>query len=176
VQKNLGKSSLKSFRVNKTITSQNVRVIDENGSMLGVIPLSQALELSRKAGLDLVEVSPNVNPPVCKIANFGKMKYEMQKRANDAKKKQKTFDVKEVKLSINIGQGDYDFKMGHVKKFIAKGDKVKISIRLKGREMSHLDLAHKMIAQISDDIEEFAKFEFTPKLEGRQMVAILVKK
>jgi len=176
VQKNLGKSSLKSFRVNKSITAQNVRVIDEEGSMVGVIALNQALELAKKAGLDLVEVSPNVNPPVCKIANFGKMKYEMQKRANDAKKKQKTFDVKEVKLSINIGQGDYNFKMNHVKKFIEKGDKVKISIRIKGREMSHLDLAHKMIDQISADIEEFAKFEFPPKLEGRQMVAIVINK
>ncbi len=176
MQKNFGKSPTKSLRVNKFIMAQNVRVIDESGSMVGVISLTQALDLAQKAGLDLIEVSPNVTPPVCKIANFGKMKYEMQKKANDAKKKQKIVDVKEVKLSINIGKGDYDFKMNHVKKFIAKGDKVKISIRIKGREMAHLDLAYKMIESVSADIEEFAKFEFPPKMEGRQMIAIVIKK
>lgn len=172
MQKNTGKS----FRINEEIRSQTVRVIDENSNMLGVIPIRKALDLANKAGLDLVEVSPQVNPPVCKIANFGKMKYETQKRANDARKKQKTVDVKEVKLSVNIGKGDYDVKMRQVEKFITKGDKVKVSLRLKGREMAHVDLAHKMMEDVAADIEEYAKFENRPRMEGRQMVGIIVTK
>ncbi len=172
VQKSFGKS----FRVNNIITSQKVRVIDESGNMLGVMDLQAALELSNKAGLDLVEVSPNVNPPVCKITNFGKMKYEMQKKASDSKKKQKVVETKEVKLSLNIGDGDYDVKLRQVARFIEKGDKVKISMRMKGREMTHLDLATKMMERVAKDIEGFAKFEIMPKMEGRQMVGIVIKK
>lgn len=166
----------KSFRVNNRITADKVRLIDDKGSVVGVLDLPKALDFAHKAGLDLVEVSPNANPPVCKIANFGKMKYEMQKKANDSKKKQKIIDTKEVKLSLNIGKGDYDFKLKHVEKFIAKGDKVKISIRMKGREMAHIDLVHKMMANIELDIADFAKFESRPKMEGRQIAVIVVKK
>lgn len=166
----------KSLRVNKQITAPKVRVIDENGSMLGIVDLKQALELSLKAGLDLVEVSPHVSPPVCKIANFGKMKYEIQKKASGSKKKQKVVDTKEIKFSLNIGKGDYDVKLKRIAKFIEKGDKVKASIRLKGREITHIDLAEKMIKDIGVDIEEFAKFETNPKMEGRQMIAIIVAK
>lgn len=172
MQKTFGKL----FRINHKIDAQKVRVIDHNSAMLGVITLNQAMELAKEAGLDLVEVSPNVNPPVCKIANFGKMKYEMQKKANDAKKKQKLVETKEVKLSLNIGKGDYDVKLRRVAKFIEDGDKVKISMRMKGREMTHLNLAYEMISDVKNDTEEFAKFESEPKMEGRQMIGILVKK
>lgn len=170
------KSSGKYLRINKNITSTQVRVIDEKGSMVGVVDIEKALELSKNAGLDLVEVSPNVEPPVCKITNYGKMKYEMQKKASDSKKKQKIIDTKEIKLSLNIGKGDYDVKMRKVEKFITKGDKVKVSIRMKGREMAHLDLARKMMEDVAADIEEYGKFEVFPKMEGRQMVGIVVKK
>lgn len=166
----------KSFRLNEKITAKEVRLLDENGEMVGIVETSQAIRIAVEAGLDLVEVSPNAQPPVCKIANFGKMKYELQKKAAEAKKKQKVVDTKEVKLSINIGKGDYDVKIKQTIKFIEKGDKVKISIKLKGREMSHLELAEKMMADVTADVESVAKFEANPRMEGKQMVGILVKK
>ncbi len=132
--------------------------------------------MAQEAELDLVEVSPTANPPVCKIANFGKMKYEIQKKANDAKKKQKVVAVKEIKMTINIGKGDYDVKIKHTHKFIEKGNKVKVSIRMKGREITHLELAREMMANILKDVEEFAKPEVNPRLEGMQMVVTLIKK
>ncbi|MCE3254858.1 MAG: translation initiation factor [Rickettsiaceae bacterium] len=166
----------KGFRINDQIKVREVRLINENGDMVGVTEITQAIKMAIEAGLDLVEVSPNAEPPVCKIANFGKMKYEIQKKAADAKKKQKVVETKEVKLSINIGKGDYDVKIKQIIKFIEKGDKVKISIKIKGREMTHLDLAEKMMTDITNDISEFAKFEATPRMEGKQMVALAIKK
>jgi translation initiation factor IF-3 len=132
--------------------------------------------MAREVYLDLVEVSPNAVPPVCKIANFGKMKYEIQKKAADAKKKQKTVEVKEIKMTINIGKSDYETKIRHSKEFIEKGHKVKASIRMKGREITHRDLAEKMMVNILSDVADFAKAEVNPRLEGMQIVAILVKK
>ncbi len=174
--RNFDKTPSKNFRINDQIKVKEVRLINENGEMVGVTEISKALAMAVEAGLDLVEVSPNAEPPVCKIANFGKMKYEMQKKAADAKKKQKVVETKEVKLSINIGKGDYDIKMKQVIKFIEKGDKVKLSIKMKGREMSHLELADQMMANATADVSVVAKFESTPRMEGRQMVGILVKK
>ena len=164
------------YRINEEIKAQEIRVIDDEGEMLGVMSPKQAIEKAREINLDLVEVSPNANPPVCKIANFGKMKYELQKKAADAKKKQKLVEVKEVKMTINIGKGDYDVKIRHTKEFIEKGHKVKISIRMKGREITHRDIAVKMMENIMLDTEEFAKAESPPKMEGMQMITILVKK
>lgn len=169
-------SSSKIFKINDQIKAKEVRVINEKNEMIGVVPTIQAIKLADDAGLDLVEVSPNVEPPVCKIANFGKMKYEMQKKAADAKKKQKVIETKEIKMSINIGKGDYDVKVKQIIKFIEKGDKVKVSIKMKGREISHLELAEKLMADITADIIEVSKFEMSPRMEGRQMVAVLVKK
>jgi translation initiation factor IF-3 len=176
VKQNFDKTPSKNFRINNQINVKEVRLIDENGEMVGIVELSKAISMAVEAGLDLVEVSPNAAPPVCKIANFGKMKYEIQKKAADAKKKQKVVETKEVKLSINIGKGDYDIKIKQVIKFIEKGNKVKISIKMKGREMSHLELAHQMMANVTQDISSVAKFEFAPKMEGRQMIGVLVKK
>lgn len=166
----------KLFRINEKITASEVRLIDHEGKMIGVVPVAEALKMSQNVNLDLVEVSPNVTPPVCKIANFGKMRYELQKKASDAKKKQKVVETKEVKMSFNIGKGDYDVKIKHTEKFIEKGHKVKISIRMKGREITHVEIAREMMANVVIDTEEFAKPEVGPRLEGMQMIVILVKK
>lgn len=164
------------FRINEQIKAKEVRLIDENSQMIGVVPVAKALAMASEAGFDLVEVSPNNNPPVCKIANFGKMRYEMQKKAADAKKKQKVVETKEVKMSINIGKGDFDTKIKHTLKFIENGDKVKVSVRMRGREITHLDLAREMMKEILLKTENVAKVEFNPRLEGMQMVAVLIKK
>lgn len=165
-----------SFKINEQIRAKEVRVIDENGTMIGVFSLQDAIEKAKEATLDLIEVSPNSNPPVCKISNFGKMKYEIQKKLAEAKKKQKTVEVKEIKMTINIGKGDYDTKIRHAKEFIEKGNKVKISIRMKGREITHREIADKMMQQIIIETEAFAKPEQNYRLEGMQMVLILIKK
>ncbi len=164
------------FKINEQIKSKEVRVIDHEGKMIGVISLEDGIRMAQEVSLDLIEVSPNAVPPVCKISNFGKMKYEIQKKAGDARKKQKVVAVKEIKMTINIGKGDYDTKIRHTKGFIEKGSKVKISIRMKGREITHRDLAEKMMVDILRDTEEFAKPEVNPRLEGMQMIATLVKK
>ncbi len=164
------------FRINEQIRVKEVRLIDQEGKMLGVVNIFDALKMARDVDLDLVEVSPNVTPPVCKIANFGKMRYEIQKKASDAKKKQKVVEVKEVKMTINIGKGDYDIKIRHTIEFIQKGCKVRVSIRMKGREITHSELAREMMANILKDTAEYAKTESNPRLEGMQMVAVLVKK
>ena len=164
------------FRINEQIKSQEVRVIDHRGQMIGVVSLAEGIRMAQEEDLDLIEVSPNASPPVCKISNFGKMKYEIQKKAADAKKKQKVVEVKEIKMTINIGKGDYETKIRHTKEFIEKGNKTKVSIRLKGREITHRDLAEKMMEQILKDTEEFAKPEVNPRLEGMQMVVTLIKK
>ncbi len=151
-------------------------MIDHEGNMVGIVQVTEGIRMAREVGLDLIEVSPNANPPVCKISNSGKMKYELQKKAADAKKKQKVVELKEIKMTINIGKGDYDTKIRHTKEFIADGNKVKISIRMRGREITHRDLAEKMMNDILHDVEQFAKPEINPKLEGMQMVVVLAKK
>ncbi len=164
------------FRTNYQIKAPEVRLVDQDGKMIGVVSIAEAIKMAQDVSLDLIEVSPQVSPPVCKIANVGKMKYELQKKAADAKKKQKIVEVKEVKMTINIGKGDYDVKIKHTIEFIKKGHKVKVSIRMKGREITHSDLAKTMMVNILKDTEEFAKPEVNPRLEGMQMVVILVKK
>ncbi len=163
----------KKFRTNKEITAREVRLLDEQGEMVGVVNIYKAIEIASNAGLDLIEVSPNANPPVCKVADFGKMRYEMQKKAADSKKKQKHTELKEVKFSVNIGKGDYDFKVKHIIRFLKHKDKVKVSMRIKGREITHLELAEKIMLDIINDIEDLAKIDQRPKMEGRQMVLIL---
>ncbi len=162
------------YRVNQEITAEKVRIVDQDGNVLGVLPVAQAIAKAEEVGLDLVEVSPNTNPPVCKIANFGKMKYEIQKKISDAKKKQKIVETKEIKMTINIGKGDYDVKIKHTKEFIAKGFKVRVSIRMKGREITHREIAEKMMNNILLETSEFAKAEYGPRLEGMQLVVILI--
>jgi translation initiation factor IF-3 len=164
------------FKINEQIRAKEIRLIDYDGQMIGITSVAEGIKKAQEAGLDLIEISPNANPPVCKVASVGKMKYEMQKKAADAKKKQKTIEVKEIKMTINIGKSDYDTKIRHAKDFVEDGNKVKIMIRMRGREITHRDLAEKMMASIMIDTESFAKPEVMPRLEGMQMITVLVKK
>ena len=141
--------------------------------MLGVLSVQDALERARQSGLDLVEVSPNAAPPVCKILDYGKFKYEAQKRANQARKKLKTFDVKEIKMRPAIDQHDYDVKMRAITKFLGTGDKVKVTMRFRGREMTHQEIGMGVLMRVREDLEEVAKVEQSPKLEGRQMTMVV---
>ena len=141
--------------------------------MLGVMSVSEGVIAAEEVGLDLVEVSPNAEPPVCKILDFGKYKYEQQKKAAEARKKQKTVDVKEIKVRPNIEDHDYGVKIKAARKFLNNEDKVKVTLRFRGREMAHKDLAAKLLDRIRDDLADLSKVEFHPKMEGRQMVMIL---
>ena len=163
-------------RINDMIRADSVRCIGADGEQLGVIPINEALKIAEDLSLDLVEIQPNVDPPVCKILDYGKFKYEAQKRKNEARKKQKIIDVKEIKLRPNIDNNDFIVKMKQVKKFIENGDKVKITLRFRGREMAHQTLGVTVLDRVQDDTEELCKVETLPKLEGRQMVMILAPK
>ncbi len=160
-------------RVNELITVPQVLLIDETGEKRGVISTSDALEIAADVGLDLVEVSPNASPPVCKLLDYGKFKYQAQKKANEARKKQKTVDVKEIKMRPNIDTHDYDVKMRNMQRFFAEGDKVKVTLRFRGREMAHQDLGMKLLQKVREEVDEVAKVELHPKMEGRQMVMVL---
>ena len=160
-------------RVNEMISVPSVRLIDAEGENHGVVSTSQAMEMAVEAGLDLVEISPQSDPPVCKILDFGKYKYEAQKRKNEARKKQKTIDVKEIKMRPNIDVHDYDVKMRSIHKFLGEGDKVKVTMRFRGREMAHQELGMKVLERVRDDVGEMAKVEQLPKLEGRQMIMVM---
>jgi len=144
--------------------------------MIGVVPLAEGLNRADEAGLDLVEVSPNADPPVCKILDYGKFKYIAQKKANETRKKQKTVDVKEIKMRPNIDNHDYDVKMRAMEKFLDEGDKVKVTLRFRGREMAHQELGRKVLERVRVDLEEPAKVEQMPLMEGRQMIMILTPK
>ena len=160
-------------RVNGSIRAPKVRCIDPDGNQLGVLDTRDALVKAEDFGLDLVEVQPNADPPVCKILDYGKYKYEAQKRANEARKKQKIIEVKEIKFRPNIDEHDYQVKMRNVNKFLSSGDKVKVTLRFRGREMAHQELGANVLARVRDETEEIAKVEAMPKMEGRQMVMVL---
>ena len=153
-----------------------VRCIDPDGEQLGVIDTYDAIRKAEDFGLDLVEVQPNSDPPVCKILDYGKFKYEAQKRANEARKKQKIIEVKEIKLRPNIDEHDYQVKMRNVQKFLNAGDKVKVTLRFRGREMAHQELGASVLTRVREETDEFAKVEAMPKLEGRQMIMVLAPK
>jgi translation initiation factor IF-3 len=158
------------------IQSEKVRVIDEEGENLGVMFTKEAIEQANEGGLNLVEVSPNADPPVCKFLDVGKYRYEAQKKANQARKTQKTQDIKEIKMRPNIDTHDYDVKMRNVFKFIEEGDKVKMTLRFRGREMAHQELGMDLLRRVQADTVEVAKVEAYPRLEGRQMVMVLAPK
>lgn len=158
------------------ITVPKVRVIDDDGENLGVMFTREAIEQANEKGLNLVEVSPNADPPVCKYLDVGKFRFEAQKKANLARKTQKTQDIKEVKMRPNIDTHDYDVKMRNVTKFIDHGDKVKITLRFRGREMAHQHLGMDLLKKVQDDVAEIAKVEAFPRLEGRQMLMVLAPK
>ena len=158
------------------IQAEKVRVIDENGENLGVMFTNEAIEQANELGLNLVEVSPGADPPVCKFLDVGKYRYEAQKKANAARKTQKTQQIKEIKMRPNIDDHDYDVKMRSVVKFIEEGDKVKMTLRFRGREMAHQELGMNLLKRVQDDVAEIAKIEAYPRLEGRQMLMVLSPK
>ncbi len=160
-------------RVNKEIVSTQVRLIDEEGENVGVVATTVALERAFEAGLDLVEMSPGADPPVAKILDYGRFKYEDQKKKNEARKKQKVIEVKEIKMRPNIDQHDYDVKMRSINRFIGDGDKVKVTLRFRGREMVHQELGLKVLNRVREQIDEIAKVEQFPRMEGRQMIMIV---
>jgi len=158
------------------ITTDKVRVIDENGENIGVMYTREAIEQAADVGLDLVEVSPNADPPVCKFLDVGKFRYEAQKKANAARKTQKTQEIKEIKMRPNIDDHDYDVKMRAIHKFIGEGDKVKVTLRFRGRELSHQQLGMNLLRRVQEDTAEVAKIEAYPRMEGRQMLMVLSPK
>ncbi|KUR78374.1 translation initiation factor IF-3 [Novosphingobium sp. Fuku2-ISO-50] len=163
-------------RFNQMINVPKVRVIDENGENLGIMYTREAIDQAAEVGLDLVEVSPNADPPVCKYLDVGKFRYEAQKKANLARKSQKTQEIKEIKMRPNIDDHDYDVKMRNVQRFIEDGDKVKITLRFRGRELSHQQLGMNLLRKVQDDVAELAKVEAFPRMEGRQMLMVLAPK
>lgn len=163
-------------RINDEIRVPQVRLIDDAGEMIGVMSAREALIRAYDLGLDLVEISPNAVPPVCKILDYGKYKYEQQKKANEARKKQKVVEIKEIKVRPNIDDHDYEVKMKQMKNFIGEGDKVKVTLRFRGREMAHQELGVKVLERIRNDLTELVKVEQMPKLENRQMVMVVSPK
>ena len=163
-------------RYDNMINVPKVRVIDHEGENIGVMFTREAVEQANELGLNLVEVSPNADPPVCKFLDVGKHRYEAQKKANLARKTQKTQDIKEVKMRPNIDTHDYDVKMRNVNKFIENGDKVKVTLRFRGREMAHQQIGMDLLRRVQEDVEEIAKVEAFPRLEGRQMIMVLAPK
>ena len=163
-------------RFNDFITVPKVRVIDENGENLGVMLTREAIEQAAEVGLDLVEISPSADPPVCKFLDIGKFKYEAQKKANLARKSQKTKEIKEIKMGPNIDDHDYDTKMKKIHDFIGEGDKVKVTLRFRGRELAHGQLGMKLLQRVQEDTSETAKVEQHPRMEGRQMLMVLSPK
>jgi translation initiation factor IF-3 len=160
-------------RVNDQISVPSVRLIDAEGTNVGVVSFKDALDRAYSSGLDLVEISPGADPPVCKILDYGRYKYEAQKKKNEARKKQKIIEIKEIKMRPNIDTHDYDVKMRAIQKFIGEGDKVKVTMRFRGREMVHQEIGLAVLQKVRDELDELAKVEQFPKLEGRQMTMVL---
>lgn len=163
-------------RVNEEIRSPTVRLIDQDGEMQGVMTAREAISRAYAVGLDLLEISPNAEPPVCKILDFGKFKYEQQKKKNEARKKQKVIEIKEIKVRPNIDENDYQVKLRAMKSFIEEGDKVKVTLRFRGREMAHQDIGIKVLERIRGDMEDATKVEQMPRMENRQMIMVLAAK
>jgi len=160
-------------KANNRINSPEVQVIASNGENLGILNTNQAIAMAKEEGLDLIEIAPKANPPVCKIIDMGKFKYDAQKKANKAKKKQKIVLLKEIKLRPVTGTHDYEFKVKNAKKFIVKGDKVKFTIRFKGRELQHSHLGNELMNKIKEDMKDIGKVELDPKFDGKQMIMVI---
>jgi translation initiation factor IF-3 len=163
-------------RINDQIRSREVRLIDETGQNVGVVSRFDAMERATAAGLDLVEISPDAEPPVAKILDYGKFKYQEQKKAAEARKKQKIVEIKEIKMRPNIDDHDYDVKMRAIRRFFEEGDKVKVTLRFRGREMAHTELGMDLLRRVKADLIEISKVEAEPKFEGRQMIMVLAPK
>ena len=159
--------------INSDIAAASIRLIGVEGENVGVVSIDKAMQMAENVGLDLVEISPDADPPVCKILDYGKFKYEAQKKKSEARKKQKTIDVKEIKMRPGIEEHDYQVKMRAMNRFLDSGDKVKVTLRFRGREMAHQELGAKVLERVQGDLEEQAKVEQFPKMEGRQMTMVL---
>ena len=160
-------------KTNERIRAPQVQVINSYGKNLGTLNIQEAINIAKQEGLDLIEISPNANPPVCKIIDIGKYKYDLQKKANQAKKKQKTVSLKEIKLRPGTETHDYNFKIKNAQKFLSKGNKVKFTVKFKGREMQHHHLGMELLNRAQDDTKNFGKLELSPKFEGRQMTMVI---
>ena len=160
-------------RVNEEIHVREVQLIDNDGKNRGIVPTSEALTIAQEAGLDLVEIAPNSQPPVCKVLDYGKFKYQEQKKAAEARKKQKIVEIKEIKFRPMIDDHDYDVKMRSMRRFFEEGDKVKVTLRFRGREMAHQELGVRLLDKVKEETAPLAKVESEPRLEGRQMTMVL---
>ena len=160
-------------RINDEIRAAKILLIDQNGEKQGIMPITAALEAAEEVGMDLVEISPNSDPPVCKILDYGKFKFQEQKKKNEARKRQKVVEIKEIKLRPNIDSHDYDVKAKAMHRFFEEGDKVKVTLRFRGREMAHQDIGLRLLERVKMETQEIAKVESEPMLEGRQMIMIL---
>ena len=160
-------------RTNQDIRGPRVLLIDQNGEKQGEMPIGAAIEAAEEVGMDLVEIVPNANPPVCKIMDYGKFRFQEQKKKNEARKRQKVVELKEIKLRPNIDTHDYEVKAKAMHRFFGEGDKVKVTLRFRGREMAHPELGMKLLLKVKEDFDEVAKVEYEPKMEGRQMIMIL---
>ena len=163
-------------RINDAIRAREVMLIGEDGAKIGVTARFDAIAKAQEAGLDLVEIAPNAEPPVCKILDYGKFKYQEQKKAAEARKKQKVIEIKEIKMRPNIDDHDYDVKMRSIRRFFEEGDKVKVTLRFRGREMAHLELGMQLLRRVEGELVDVSKVEYSPRLEGRQMIMVLAPK
>ena len=162
--------------INEQIRDREVRVIGEEGQQLGVMPPKEAMKLAKEANVDLVKIAPSANPPVCKLVNYGKYRYELARKEKEAKKKQKTIEIKEVRLSPNIDTNDLNTKVGAARKFITKGDKVKVTLRFRGREMAHMNSSKYILDEFAESLSDIATVDKAPKVEGRSMTMFLTEK
>ena len=176
VKEEIGIKSTLKLRINKKIRAEKIRLIDFEGKQVGVVSKKEGLELAEKSNLDLVEVAPDANPPVCRIIDYGKYKYLLDKKNRSGKKKQKSGGMKEIKMRPNIGEHDYNFKVKNLSKFLEEGNQVKVTIMFRGREMRYLDLGRELLERITKHTEEIAKVVKEPKLEGRNMILVLMPK
>ena len=169
-------TTISELMINERIRDREVRLVSESGEQLGIMSLREALKLAREADLDLVKIAPNAKPPVCKIIDYGKYRYELARKEKEAKKKQKTMEVKEVRLSPNIDTNDLNTKANQARKFITKGDKVKVTLRFRGREMAHVNYSKQILDSFYERLEDIAVVDKNPKMEGRSMVMFLSQK
>jgi translation initiation factor IF-3 len=172
----LPKKSADEPRINREITLERIRLIGADGEMVGIVSIRDGLRAAEEAGLDLVEISPNAEPPVCKVLDYGKYKYQQQKKAQEAKKKQKVIEIKEIKLRPGIDKHDLEIKMRHVHEFLKEGDKVKFTLRFRGREMAHQELGMKVLIKVKEQLADLVRVEQEPRSEGRQMVMVVAPK
>ncbi|HHO69479.1 MAG TPA: translation initiation factor IF-3 [Gammaproteobacteria bacterium] len=163
-------------RVNRDITAPQVRVVDQEGEQRGIMSLDEAMAIAEEAGLDLVEIAPQAEPPVCRIMDYGKFRFEEQKKRQSARKKQKQIQVKEIKFRPGTDIGDYNVKLRNLIRFLSEGDKVKVTLRYRGREMAHQELGRDLLKRVEKDLEEYGTVEQFPKMEGRQMVMVMAPK